>query len=67
VFECKCSYIEIYNEAIYDLLDASGRVCGLREDTKKGGRVYVEDCTMARIASPLEAYQVQVGCVLSMA
>jgi len=37
----KCSYIEIYNETIYDLLDPSGATCGLREDTKRGG-VFVE-------------------------
>lgn len=56
MFKCKCSYIEIYNEAIYDLLDSNGRQCSLREDTKKGG-VYVEDCTQATIRSPAEAYE----------
>lgn len=57
MYDCRCSYIEIYNEAIFDLLDASGRVCNLREDTKKGS-VYVEDCTVARISSPQEALEI---------
>lgn len=58
-FDCKCSYIEIYNEAIYDLLDCSAgsRVCSLREDSKRGNAVFVEDCTMARVRSPLEALE----------
>lgn len=53
---CRCSYIEIYNETIYDLLDGgAGRVCSLREDTKKGG-VYVEEAAMVPVRGPEEAY-----------
>lgn len=30
------SYIEVYNEQVYDLLDSSGRTLALREDPEKG-------------------------------
>ncbi|XP_047980300.1 kinesin-like protein KIN-12D [Salvia hispanica] len=38
---CKCSFLEIYNEQITDLLDPSSSNLMLREDMKKG--VYVEN------------------------
>ncbi|CAA6653923.1 unnamed protein product [Spirodela intermedia] len=40
-YVCKCSYLEIYNEQITDLLDPSSTNLQLREDMKKG--VYVEN------------------------
>ncbi|PVV00086.1 hypothetical protein BB559_000148 [Furculomyces boomerangus] len=40
---CKASYIEIYNEVIYDLLDQNIKPCALREDIKKG--VFIEGVT----------------------
>ncbi|KAK8506692.1 hypothetical protein V6N13_032068 [Hibiscus sabdariffa] len=40
-FSCKCSFLEIYNEQITDLLDPSSTNLQLREDSKKG--VYVEN------------------------
>ncbi|XP_021892636.1 kinesin-like protein KIN-12E [Carica papaya] len=40
-FTCKCSFLEIYNEQILDLLDPSSSNLQLREDMKKG--VYVEN------------------------
>jgi len=55
VYTVKCSYIEIYNETIYDLLDPSGATCGLREDTKRGG-VFVEGCRVCRVDGPQAAY-----------
>ncbi|XP_077215305.1 phragmoplast orienting kinesin 2 isoform X2 [Tasmannia lanceolata] len=42
-YNCKCSFLEIYNEQITDLLDPSSTNLLLREDTKKG--VYVENLT----------------------
>ncbi|KAF9331867.1 Kinesin-like protein kif15 [Podila minutissima] len=33
---CKASYIEIYNEAIFDLLDSSATSRSIREDIKRG-------------------------------
>ncbi|XP_073045648.1 kinesin-like protein KIN-12D [Primulina eburnea] len=40
-YNCKCSFLEIYNEQITDLLDPSSSNLMLREDIKKG--VYVEN------------------------
>ncbi|XP_050231749.1 kinesin-like protein KIN-12D isoform X2 [Mercurialis annua] len=40
-YYCKCSFLEIYNEQITDLLDPSSTNLLLREDVKKG--VYVEN------------------------
>ncbi|XP_022725985.1 kinesin-like protein KIN-12D isoform X2 [Durio zibethinus] len=40
-YNCKCSFLEIYNEQITDLLDPSATNLLLREDVKKG--VYVEN------------------------
>ncbi|XAR72869.1 Plus-end-directed kinesin ATPase [Bertholletia excelsa] len=42
-YNCKCSFLEIYNEQISDLLDPSSTNLLLREDTKK--EVYVENLT----------------------
>lgn len=57
-FLCKCSYVEIYNETIFDLLDISGNAgtCSLREDIKRG--VYIEGAKEEIINSPSEAYEV---------
>eukprot|EP00923_Selenidium_pygospionis_P029390 GHVN01052374.1.p1 GENE.GHVN01052374.1~~GHVN01052374.1.p1 ORF type:complete len:680 (+),score=85.29 GHVN01052374.1:974-3013(+) len=51
-FECRCSYIEIYNEVVYDLL-GTGQACNLREDIRRG--VYVDGCTYKAIESSSEA------------
>ncbi|KAI9123783.1 hypothetical protein K1719_005083 [Acacia pycnantha] len=40
-YNCKCSFLEIYNEQVTDLLDPSSTNLLLREDVKKG--VYVEN------------------------
>ncbi|KAJ8441930.1 hypothetical protein Cgig2_020075 [Carnegiea gigantea] len=40
-YSCKCSFLEIHNEQITDLLDPSSTNLLLREDVKKG--VYVEN------------------------
>ncbi|XP_050216404.1 kinesin-like protein KIN-12C isoform X2 [Mercurialis annua] len=42
-FNCKCSFLEIYNEQITDLMEPSSTNLQLREDSKKG--VYVENLT----------------------
>ncbi|KAK2969642.1 hypothetical protein RJ640_025819 [Escallonia rubra] len=41
LYSCKCSFLEIYNEQITDLLEPSSTNLHLREDVKKG--VYVEN------------------------
>ncbi|XP_067292936.1 kinesin-like protein KIF15 isoform X2 [Pseudorasbora parva] len=55
-FLCKCSFIEIYNEQIYDLLDSVSNSLFLREDIKRG--VFVEGAVEKYAASAAEAYQV---------
>ncbi|CAA0829443.1 Phragmoplast orienting kinesin-1 [Striga hermonthica] len=42
-YSCKCSFLEIYNEQITDLLEPSSINLQIREDSKKG--VYVENLT----------------------
>lgn len=39
-YTIRCSYLEIYNEQIIDLLNKANSNLQLREDTRKG--VYVE-------------------------
>ncbi|KAL8047444.1 hypothetical protein ABFX02_07G000900 [Erythranthe guttata] len=43
IYSCKCSFLEIYNEHITDLLEPSSTNLLLREDSKSG--VYVENLT----------------------
>nr|GMC78383.1 kinesin-like protein KIN-12D [Ipomoea batatas] len=55
-YSCKCSFLEIYNEQITDLLDPSSTNLMLREDITKG--VYVEN---------LSEFEVQtVGDILKL-
>ncbi|CAI0453161.1 unnamed protein product, partial [Linum tenue] len=42
-YQCRCSFLEIYNEQITDLLDPSQRNLQIREDVKSG--LYVENLT----------------------
>ncbi|KAG2306772.1 hypothetical protein Bca4012_084258 [Brassica carinata] len=42
-YQCRCSFLEIYNEQITDLLDPSQKNLMIREDVKSG--VYVESLT----------------------
>ncbi|KAL4192544.1 hypothetical protein AMTRI_Chr06g172520 [Amborella trichopoda] len=42
-YQLRCSFLEIYNEQITDLLDPNGRNLQIREDVKSG--VYVENLT----------------------
>ncbi|GJN35335.1 hypothetical protein PR202_gb24092 [Eleusine coracana subsp. coracana] len=49
-YSCKCSFLEIYNEQITDLLEPSSSNLPLREDTRNG--VYVDNLTES-----------EVGCV----
>ncbi|KAM5291962.1 kinesin-like protein KIF15 [Ctenodactylus gundi] len=58
-FLCKCSFIEIYNEQIYDLLDSASAGLYLREHIKKG--VFVVGAVEQAVTSAAEAYQVLSG------
>ncbi|KAJ7955307.1 Kinesin-like protein [Quillaja saponaria] len=46
-YSCKCSFLEIYNEQITDLLVPSSTNLQIREDMKKG--VYVENLTQHNV------------------
>ncbi|CAM0906969.1 unnamed protein product [Alopecurus aequalis] len=46
---CKCSFLEIYNEQITDLLEPSSTNLQIREDIKKG--VYVDNLTDRYVSS----------------
>ncbi|VVA94014.1 unnamed protein product [Arabis nemorensis] len=48
-YNCKCSFLEIYNEQITDLLEPSSTNLQLREDIKSG--VYVENLTECEVES----------------
>uniref|UniRef100_A0A8B9GPX6 Kinesin family member 15 n=1 Tax=Amazona collaria TaxID=241587 RepID=A0A8B9GPX6_9PSIT len=55
-FLCKCSFIEIYNEQIFDLLDSASAGLLLREHINKG--VFVDGAVEQVLSSAAEAYQV---------
>ncbi|KAI4344893.1 hypothetical protein L6164_012075 [Bauhinia variegata] len=48
-YQCHCSFLEIYNEQITDLLDPNQRNLQIREDVKSG--VYVENLTEEYVSS----------------
>ncbi|KAL1831052.1 hypothetical protein ACET3Z_000703 [Daucus carota] len=54
-YTCKCSFLEIYNEQILDLLDPSSINLQIREDTKKG--VYVDNLTEVEVSSSRDVLQ----------
>ncbi|PIN20933.1 Kinesin-like protein [Handroanthus impetiginosus] len=54
-FTCRCSFLEIYNEQIFDLLDPSSTNLQIREDSKKG--VYVENLTEVEVTSARDVIQ----------
>ncbi|XP_059287103.1 kinesin-like protein KIN-12B isoform X1 [Lycium ferocissimum] len=49
MYQCRCSFLEIYNEQITDLLDSSQKNLQIREDVKTG--VYVENLTEECVSS----------------
>ncbi|KAK4354923.1 hypothetical protein RND71_027117 [Anisodus tanguticus] len=49
MYHCRCSFLEIYNEQIIDLLDPSQRNLQIREDVRTG--VYVENLTEECVSS----------------
>ncbi len=59
-YSCKCSFYEIYNEKVFDLLDTTGGSSnsglGVREDQKKG--VFVDGLSEEAVNSPSDAYKV---------
>ncbi|XP_015690068.2 kinesin-like protein KIN-12G [Oryza brachyantha] len=54
-FTCKCSFLEIYNEQILDLLNPNSANLQIREDARKG--VHVENLTEHEVSNAREAMQ----------
>ncbi|XP_024376033.1 kinesin-like protein KIN-12D isoform X3 [Physcomitrium patens] len=57
-FVCKCSFLEIYNEHITDLLDPSSTNLHIREDAKTG--VYVENLKEVEVKSVHDVVQLLI-------
>ncbi|KAG2371582.1 Kinesin-like protein [Vigna angularis] len=57
-FTCKCSFLEIYNEQILDLLEPSSNNLQIREDSKKG--VYVENLKEIEVNYAREVIQLLI-------
>ena len=55
-FLCKCTFIEIYNEQIYDLLDSASASLVIRENIKTG--MFVDGAVEMFVTSAAEAYKV---------
>jgi hypothetical protein len=52
----RCSYLEIYNESVMDLLAAEGTAAlTIRDDARRG--VHVEGATEEPVTGPLATYQ----------
>ncbi|KAJ8646210.1 hypothetical protein MRB53_007958 [Persea americana] len=57
-YQCRCSFLEIYNEQITDLLDPSQRNLQIREDVKSG--VYVDNLTEEYVCTMKEINQLLI-------
>ncbi|RDX83173.1 Kinesin-like protein KIN-12B, partial [Mucuna pruriens] len=62
-YQCRCSFLEIYNEQIMDLLDPSQRNLQIREDVKSG--VYVENLTEQHVSSMKDVTQLLIKGLLN--
>ncbi|KAK7247028.1 hypothetical protein RIF29_41904 [Crotalaria pallida] len=57
-YQCHCSFLEIYNEQITDLLDPNQRNLQIREDVKAG--VYVENLTEEHVYSMKDVFRLLI-------
>ncbi|KAI5076831.1 hypothetical protein GOP47_0008896 [Adiantum capillus-veneris] len=57
-YQCRCSFFEIYNEQITDLLEPLQKALQVREDTKTG--VYVENLTEEFVSSVSEVFHLML-------
>jgi kinesin family member 15 len=53
-FDVQCSFIEIYNETIYDLLDGQGQKLHIREDK---GITFLESCTQVHVKNSTDVLE----------
>ena len=61
-FLCKCSFLEIYNEQVFDLLDPASKGLHIRENMKRG--VFVDGLIEEAVANACEAYQVRTYIII---
>lgn len=54
MYTVHCSYLEIYNEKVIDLLDATSSILQIKEDTKKG--FYVDGLTWSEVKTTKEIW-----------
>ncbi|KAF6166413.1 hypothetical protein GIB67_034964 [Kingdonia uniflora] len=57
-YQCRCSFLEIYNEQITDLLDPKPKNLQIREDVKSG--VYVEDLSEEYVSTTNDVTQLLI-------
>lgn len=57
-YQCRCSFLEIYNEQIGDLLDQTQRNLEIRDDPKNG--LYVENLTEEYVTSYEDVTQILI-------
>ncbi|KAK8481123.1 hypothetical protein V6N13_031669 [Hibiscus sabdariffa] len=57
-YQCRCSFLEIYNEQIGDLLDPTQRNLEIKDDSKNG--LYVENLTEEYVSSYEDVTQILI-------
>ncbi|OMO83693.1 hypothetical protein CCACVL1_11279 [Corchorus capsularis] len=57
-FQCRCSFLEVYNEQIGDLLDPTQRNLEIKDDPKNG--LYVENLTEEYVSSYEDVTQILI-------
>ncbi|CAJ2677536.1 unnamed protein product [Trifolium pratense] len=62
-YQCHCSFLEIYNEHITDLLDPNKRNLQIREDVKSG--IYVENLTEVHVCTVKDVNQLLMKGLLN--
>ncbi|XP_058731767.1 kinesin-like protein KIN-12B isoform X1 [Vicia villosa] len=63
MYQCHCSFLEIYNEHITDLLDPNKRNLQIREDVKSG--IYVENLTEEHVCTVKDVNQLLIKGLLN--
>ncbi|CAI8618539.1 unnamed protein product [Vicia faba] len=63
MYQCHCSFLEIYNEHITDLLDPNKRNLQIREDVKSG--IYVENLTEEQVCTVKDVNQLLIKGLLN--
>nr|XP_027117045.1 kinesin-like protein KIN-12B [Coffea arabica] len=58
MYQCRCSFLEIYNEQITDLLEPSQKNLQIREDVKTG--VYVDNLTEEYVSTMKDVIQLLI-------